>query len=108
VCMCLALGIQNGALHKTNGISVHSTYMTGMVTTLMQKSFDHYSSKPSPEEDSSKDSARLSMRVLAPMWVSFIFGALAGAVIVSSFHSIGLWGIVLPLILLIAAEMKGI
>ena len=34
VCMCLALGIQNGALHKTNGISVHSTYVTGMVTTL--------------------------------------------------------------------------
>ena len=37
VCMCLALGIQNGALDKTNGISVHSTYMTGMVTTLMQR-----------------------------------------------------------------------
>jgi uncharacterized membrane protein YoaK (UPF0700 family) len=35
VCMCLALGLQNGALNKTNGISVHSTYMTGMVTTLM-------------------------------------------------------------------------
>jgi uncharacterized membrane protein YoaK (UPF0700 family) len=45
VCMCLALGIQNDALHKTNGISVHSTYMTGMVTTLMRKSFDHLSSK---------------------------------------------------------------
>jgi uncharacterized membrane protein YoaK (UPF0700 family) len=82
--------------------------MTGLVTTLMQKSFDHYSSKPSPKEDSSKDSARLSMQVLAPMWISFIFGALAGAVIVSLFHSIGLWGIVLPLILLIVAEMKGI
>ena len=108
VCMCLALGIQNGALHKTNGISVHSTYMTGMVTTLMQKSFDRYSSKRSPKEDSSKDSARLTIQVLAPMWISFIFGAVAGAVIVSSFHSIGLWGIVLPLILLIVAEMKGI
>jgi uncharacterized membrane protein YoaK (UPF0700 family) len=106
VCMCLALGIQNGALHKTNGISVHSTYMTGMVTTLMQKSFDHYSSKRSSKEDSSKDLARLSIQVLAPMWISFIFGALIGAVIVSSFHSIGLWGIVLPLILLIFAEMK--
>ncbi|HEX3446192.1 MAG TPA: YoaK family protein, partial [Chthoniobacterales bacterium] len=35
VCMCLALGIQNGALNRTNGISVHSTYMTGMVTTLI-------------------------------------------------------------------------
>jgi uncharacterized membrane protein YoaK (UPF0700 family) len=106
VCMCLALGIQNGALNKTNGISVHSTYMTGMVTTLMQKSFDHLSSKRSPKEESSRDSARLTIQVLAPMWISFIFGAVTGAVIVSSFHSIGLLGIVLPLILLILIEMN--
>src|ERR1700719_306777 len=105
-CMCLALGIQNGALHKTNGISVHSTYMTGMVTALMQKSFDHLSSKRSPNEDSSRDSARLTIQVLAPMWISFILGAVTGAVIVSSFHSIGLLGIVFPLILLILVEMK--
>jgi uncharacterized membrane protein YoaK (UPF0700 family) len=101
VCMCLALGIQNGALDKTNGISVHSTYMTGMVTTLMQKSFDHLSSKRSPKEESSRDSARLTIQVLAPMWISFIFGAVTGAVIVSSFHSIGLLGIVLPLLLIL-------
>ena len=106
VCMCLALGIQNGALDKTNGISVHSTYMTGMVTTLMQKSFRHLSSKRSPKEDSSRDSVRLTIQVLAPMWISFIFGALAGAVIVSSFHGVGLLGIVLSLVLLICAEMK--
>jgi uncharacterized membrane protein YoaK (UPF0700 family) len=106
VCMCLALGIQNGALDKTNGISVHSTYMTGMVTTLMQKSFRHLSSKRSPKEDSSRDSVRLTIQVLAPMWISFIFGALAGAVIVSSFHSVGLLGIVLSLVLLMCAEMK--
>jgi len=106
VCMCLALGIQNGALHKTNGISIHSTYMTGMVTTLMQKSLDRLSSKQSPKEDSSRDSARLTICVLAPMWISFIFGALIGAVIVSSFRDIGLSGIVLPLILLMFAEMR--
>ena len=106
VCMCLALGIQNGALDKTNRISVHSTYMTGMVTTLMQKSFRHLSSKRSPKEDSSRDSVRLTIQVLAPMWISFIFGALAGAVIVSSFHGVGLLGIVLSLVLLICAEMK--
>jgi uncharacterized membrane protein YoaK (UPF0700 family) len=86
VCMCLALGIQNGALHKTNGITVHSTYMTGMVTTLMQKSFDRFSAKR--------------------MWISFIFGAVTGAMIVSAVHGIGLLGIVLPLILLIFVEMK--
>jgi uncharacterized membrane protein YoaK (UPF0700 family) len=107
VCMCLALGIQNGALHKTNGISVHSTYMTGMVTMLMQKSFDHLSSKQSPEGDLSRDSARLTIQVLAPMWISFIVGALTGAVIVSSFHRIGLLGIAFLLALLILVEMKG-
>jgi uncharacterized membrane protein YoaK (UPF0700 family) len=106
VCMCLALGIQNGALHKTNGISVHSTYMTGMVTTLMQKSFDHLSSGGVLKEDSSRRSARLAIQVLAPMWISFIFGAFRGAVIVSSFHWIGLLGIVVPLILLVCAEIR--
>jgi uncharacterized membrane protein YoaK (UPF0700 family) len=103
--MCLALGIQNGALDKTNGISVHSTYMTGMVTTLMQKSFNHLSARRTLNEDSSRDSTRLTIQVLAPVWISFIFGALIGAVIVSSFHSIGLLGIVVPLVLLIGAEM---
>ena len=106
VCMCLALGIQNGALDKTNGINVHSTFMTGMVTKLMQKGFDRYSSKRSRREDSSKDPARLSIQVLAPMWTSFMFGALTGAVIVSSFHGVGLSGIALLLIVLIFAEMK--
>ena len=106
MCMCLALGIQNGAHHKTNGISVHSTYMTGMVTVLMQKSFDHLSSKQSPKEDSSRDSPRLTIEVLAPMWISFILGALTGALIVSSFQRIGFLGIVLLLILLILVETK--
>jgi uncharacterized membrane protein YoaK (UPF0700 family) len=105
-CMCLALGIQNGALHKTNGISVHSTYLTGMVTTLVKKSFDRLSSERSSKLDSSRDSALLTFQVLASMWMSFIFGAVTGAVLATSFHSIGLLGIVLPLILLILIEMN--
>ncbi|HYY28622.1 MAG TPA: YoaK family protein [Chthoniobacterales bacterium] len=105
-CMCLALGIQNGALNRTNGISVHSTYMTGMVTTLMHKGFDHFSLKGSPKEDPSKQAARLAIRVLASMWISFIFGAVTGAVLVASFHGIGLLGIVLVLVPLIFAETK--
>jgi uncharacterized membrane protein YoaK (UPF0700 family) len=104
VCMCLALGIQNGILNKTNGISIHSTYMTGTVTTLIHSSFDYLSSKGSPKEDPSKQSARLAIHVLASMWISFTFGAFTGAVMVAFFHSIGLLGIVLVLILLIFAE----
>lgn len=106
VCMCLALGIQNGALHKTKGISVHSTYVTGMVTTLLQKSFDHFTPSVRPNEDYSRGPARLGIQVLAAMWTSFTFGAFAGAVIVSTFQGIGLFGIVLLLFLLTLAEMK--
>ena len=35
VCMSLALGIQNGAFQSTGGISVHTTYLTGMITGLV-------------------------------------------------------------------------
>ena len=108
VCICLALGIQNDALRKTNGFSVHSTYMTGMVTTLMQKGFQHFFSTRGPEPDSGKHSAGAAIQVLAPMWISFLFGALAGSLMVASFHSFGLLGIVLLLIVLIYAEMKAV
>jgi uncharacterized membrane protein YoaK (UPF0700 family) len=97
-----------------------------MVTTLMRKSFDRLLAKRSPKdlsdealvdvsndgrlmaksEDSARDSARLTIQVLAPMWMSFIFGAVTGAVIISSFHRIGLLGIGLLLIGLIFAEVK--
>lgn len=106
VCMCLALGIQNGALNKTKGISVHSTYVTGMVTTLLQKSFDRFAPSVRPMEDYSRDPARLGIQVLAAMWMSFTLGAFTGAVIVSTFQGIGLFGIVLLLFLLMLAEMK--
>jgi uncharacterized membrane protein YoaK (UPF0700 family) len=106
VCICLALGIQNDALRKTNGFSVHSTYMTGMVTTLTQKSFQHFFSPRGPEPDSAKHSTGAAIQVLAPMWTSFLSGALAGSLMVASFHSGGLLGIGLLLVVLICAEMK--
>jgi uncharacterized membrane protein YoaK (UPF0700 family) len=106
VCICLALGIQNDALRKTNGISVHSTYMTGMVTTLMQKVFQHCFAKQGPKAESTRPSPLASIQVLAPMWLSFLVGAVAGALLVVSFHSSGLLVIVLPLIVLFCAEMS--
>jgi uncharacterized membrane protein YoaK (UPF0700 family) len=80
--------------------------MTGMVTTLMHKSFDHLSSNRSPKEASSKQSAPLAIQVLASMWISFILGAVTGAVMVACFRSIGLLGVVLVLIPLTFAEIK--
>jgi uncharacterized membrane protein YoaK (UPF0700 family) len=107
VCMCLALGIQNDALRKTNQVGVHSTYMTGMVTTLIQKGFSYWLSDRSVENKSARDSASVAIHVLAPMWISFILGAVVGAVMVACFHALGLLGIALLLGLLMGAEMKG-
>ena len=106
ICMCLALGIQNDALRKTNGISVHSTYVTGTVTTLLQKSFAHFFPMPKAKGPSVRQSTDAAIHVLAPMWFTFIGGAITGAAIVASFHSGGLLLLVLPLSVLIYAEVK--
>ena len=105
-CMCLALGIQNDSLCKTNGISVHTTYMTGMVTTLMQKAFQHCFPKPGSKAESTRPSRNAAIQIFAPMWLSFLVGAVAGALLVASFHTNGLLVIVLPLVALTIAETK--
>jgi uncharacterized membrane protein YoaK (UPF0700 family) len=106
LCMCLALGMQNDALRNTHRVSVHSTYMTGMVTSLVQKGFAYFLSKRNAESRSSTDSASTAIRVLAPMWMSFILGAIGGAVMVARFHALGLLGMAPLLVVLICAEIK--
>lgn len=106
LCMCLALGMQNDALRNTHRVSVHSTYMTGMVTSLVQKGFAYFLSKRNAESRSSTDSASTAIRVLAPMWMSFILGAIGGAVMVARFHALGLLGMAPLLVVLICAEIR--
>jgi uncharacterized membrane protein YoaK (UPF0700 family) len=106
VCMCLALGIQNDALRKTDGISVHSTYITGMVTTLLQKSFAHFFRVSDAKEASAKQSRDAAIHVLPQMWFTFIGGAITGATIVVFCHIAGLLLLVLALSLLAYAEVN--
>jgi uncharacterized membrane protein YoaK (UPF0700 family) len=106
ICMCLALGIQNDALRKTKGISVHSTYMTGMVTTLLQKGAAHFFPMSDANQLSARQSTGAAIRVLAPMSFTFMGGAITGAAIVALFHIGGLLLLELPLIILIYAELK--
>jgi uncharacterized membrane protein YoaK (UPF0700 family) len=106
--MCLALGIQNDALRKTRLISIHSTYMTGLVTTLVQKSVGSWLSDHRVESKSSNDSTNTAIHVLAPMWITFIAGAVVGALVVARFRAVGILGIALLLIFLVCAEIKPI
>src|SRR5712672_70285 len=43
-CVSLALGLQNGAFSQAGGISVHTTYLTGMITSLLRTEAQRHSS----------------------------------------------------------------
>jgi uncharacterized membrane protein YoaK (UPF0700 family) len=104
-----AFGISIG-LAFVGGYADASSYLlartlTGHLAGGLCSRLGRLSSNGSSKADPPSESARLSIRVLAPMWIGFIC-AFAGAVTVSSFHSVGLLGIVVPLVLLIFAELK--
>ena len=92
VCLALAMGLQNGALRSVHGLGVHTTFLTGMITTLITGYAGAESS-----------SQRLSeWRVLGGIWAFFVGGALTGAIIVSQLKAIGILGAVLLLLVMVA------
>jgi uncharacterized membrane protein YoaK (UPF0700 family) len=93
VALSLAMGLQNGALLRANGISVHSTVLTGMITTLIT---GYASAEPRSEGSPER-------RVLGGIWISFVLGALTGAIIVFRFKEAGVPGAALLLVLIIVA-----
>jgi uncharacterized membrane protein YoaK (UPF0700 family) len=54
-CMSLALGLQNGAFSQTGGISVHTTYLTGTITSLLKTEAKRYSSETTAHDKLASD-----------------------------------------------------
>ena len=73
--MCLALGLQNGALGKIESVAFHTTFITGLSTSLVGALA---AGKPSPKK-----------RLLPPIILCFIAGALVGAWAVAYFDIVG-------------------
>ena len=96
ICMALALGLQNGAWRRAGGTTVHSTYVTGMVTTLLATVVQRYISNEPPKED-----ADSKIGTLAGIWVAFVAGALLGAALVLGFGAPGILGAALVLLALL-------
>jgi uncharacterized membrane protein YoaK (UPF0700 family) len=88
--LSLAMGLQNGALSRANGISVRTTYLTGMLTTLIT---EYAGAEPRAERSA-------GWRVLVGIWIFFVFGALAGAIMISQFKEAGILGAVLLLVVI--------
>lgn len=86
VSLCLALGLQNGALGKARSVSFHTTFITGLSTTLVSSLM---AGQPGPKQ-----------ALLPPIIGCFLAGGFAGAVTVQRVGAAGFLGV--PVLLLLA------
>jgi uncharacterized membrane protein YoaK (UPF0700 family) len=98
----LALGLQNGAFRRAGGISVHTTYLTGMITSLISTGAEQYASQVVPPPVSAHDP---KISLLCGIWIAFVLGAGTGAAMVLHFGAVGMLGAAVPLILLVLREV---
>jgi uncharacterized membrane protein YoaK (UPF0700 family) len=94
----LALGLQNGAFRRAGGISVHTTYLTGMITRLLSKEAEKYASEVAPAPVTHPDP---QIGLLSGIWIAFVLGAGSGAAMVLHFKALGMLGAALVLLWLI-------
>ena len=101
--LSLALGLQNGAFRRVGGISVHTTYLTGMITSLISTEAEQYSSEEVPHDVRAHDP---KIELLSGIWIAFVVGAASGAASVLHFGTLGMLGAALLLIPLTLREVQ--
>jgi uncharacterized membrane protein YoaK (UPF0700 family) len=96
VCMSLALGLQNGAFQRTGGISLHTTYLTGMITSLItaKAELPHPVTKLDPK-----------VNILSGIWLAFFLGAAIGAALALQFKEAGVLGATFLLIVILVRTL---
>ena len=103
VFVSLALGLQNGTFRRVGGISVHTTYLTGMITSLISTETEKFGSEAIRPPISVPDP---KIGLLCEIWIAFVLGAGTGAAMVLHFKAFGMLGAALLLILLILREVQ--
>jgi uncharacterized membrane protein YoaK (UPF0700 family) len=98
ILLSFTLGLQNGAFSHVGGISVHTTYLTGMITNLISTETEKYVSAVSVAPVAASDP---KINLLFRIWGAFVLGAAAGAALVLHFKALGMLGAALVLIALI-------
>ena len=99
----LALGLQNGAFRRVGGISVHTTYLTGMITSLISTTTERHASEVTPPTLGAPDP---KVGLLCGIWIAFVLGAGTGAAMVLHFKALGMLGAALLLIPLLLREVQ--
>jgi uncharacterized membrane protein YoaK (UPF0700 family) len=99
----LALGLQNGGFRRVGGISVHTTYLTGMITSLLSTEAEQYASEVVPPVVRTHDP---KISLLCGIWIAFVVGAGTGAAMVLHFGAVGMLGAALVLVPLALREVQ--
>jgi uncharacterized membrane protein YoaK (UPF0700 family) len=79
---CTALGLQNGTLTKAGGVSVHTTFITGMATTLLHNLAIQLQGSSSQDKSGVKENVHFDLSI----WICFLMGALTAALMNRSLH----------------------
>jgi uncharacterized membrane protein YoaK (UPF0700 family) len=97
VCMSLALGMQNGAFQRTGGLSVHTTYLTGMITSLMTAEAKRWQimSTRGPK-----------LNLLYGIWLAFFVGSAIGAAMAFQFKGAGVLGVTFLLLGILICRIR--
>ena len=101
--LSLALGLQNGAFRRVGGISVHTTYLTGMITSLIATEAEQYASEEVPRDVRAPDP---KIELLCGIWTAFVLGAGVGAAMSFHFKALGILGAALLLIPLALRDVR--
>lgn len=97
ICFSLALGLQNGAFRRTGGISVHTTYLTGMITGLVIAEAEKMGAASVLEEASSPAP---KLHLIWGIWIAFVLGAGTGASLAFHFERFAILGAAFVLVAL--------
>jgi uncharacterized membrane protein YoaK (UPF0700 family) len=100
-CFSVALGLQNGAFRRTGGVSVHTTFLTGMITGLLTTEGEKLAFDPAPRAAMAADP---KIGLLYGVWLSFVLGAATGAAMVFRFKELGILGAAVFLLAIIACN----
>jgi uncharacterized membrane protein YoaK (UPF0700 family) len=100
--VALALGMQNGAFRSAGGISVHTTYLTGMTTSLVAAGTDKYVSRVGLQPAAAADP---EIELLSGIWIAFALGAGTGAALIFHWGASGILGAAFVLLAIIVRSV---
>ncbi|MDE2464144.1 MAG: DUF1275 domain-containing protein, partial [Alphaproteobacteria bacterium] len=91
------------AFRRVGGISVHTTYLTGMITSLISTKAEKYTSELAQLPAGASDP---KIGLLCRIWIAFVLGAGIGAAMVFHFKRFGILGAAVLLTILILRTAK--